>query len=443
MSLHRKPQSLDAEFNRIFKQAESILDRADNEGRELTDAETKEYDELLRKLKSTGQLKKLAALDTTSKPGDEPLFPGDGPRITAMSGGTVKAFANTRDGKQDAYKSGRFLMATLLGDEGSRTWCRDAGMDIDKSIRMAHSAGVNTSGGVLVPEELSSTIIRLVEEYGVFRRLVRTVPMGSDTLNIPRRAGGLTAYYTGEGVAGTESDTAWDNVALVAKKLMVLTRMSSEISEDSIISMADMLAMEATQAFALKEDTVGFLGTGISTDGGITGVNVKAIDGSHGLASVEAVAPHNLLTEIDSTDIINLMAAVPSFAKRGSSFVCSPAAMDVVFNSLKIASGGNSLENLQNMVKPSFLGYPIEVTDIYPDDVTEDLDAAVMIGFGNLSQACTLGSRREVRMALSNDVYFAEDQVAIKGTLRHDINVHDLGSGTVKSPFCVLVGNAS
>lgn len=44
---------------------------------------------------------------------------------------------------------------------------------------------------------------------------------------------------------------------------------------------------------------------------------MKAIDGTHGLASVEAVAPHNLLTEIDSTDIINLMAAVPSYAKRG------------------------------------------------------------------------------------------------------------------------------
>jgi len=38
---------------------------------------------------------------------------------------------------------------------------------------------------------------------------------------------------------------------------------------------------------------------------------------------------------------------------------------------------------------------------------------------------------------------FSENQIAIKGTLRHDINVHDLGSATVKSPFCVLVGNVA
>ena len=42
----------------------------------------------------------------------------------------------------------------------------------------------------------------------------------------------LTAHYVGENEAGTESDTAWDNVTLVARKLMVLTRMSSELAEE-------------------------------------------------------------------------------------------------------------------------------------------------------------------------------------------------------------------
>ena len=139
-------------------------------------------------------------------------------------------------------------------------------------------------------------------------------------------------------------------------------------------------------------------------------------------------------------DLINLMAAIPTYAKRGSSWVCSPAAMEVVFNAIRIAAGGNTMDILTASAQQTFLGYPIEITDVYPDNVTANYNGAVMIGFGNLQQAATLGTRREVRMALSSDRYFELDQIGVKGTLRHDINVHDLGSDTVKSPFCVLTG---
>jgi hypothetical protein len=45
-------------------------------------------------------------------------------------------------------------------------------------------------------------------------------------------------------------------------------------------------------------------------------------------------------------------------------------------------------------------------------------------------------------VALSDQRWFELDQIGIKGTMRHDINVHDLGSTTVKSPFAVLVGGS-
>jgi HK97 family phage major capsid protein len=267
--------------------------------------------------------------------------------------------------------------------------------------------------------------------------------MSTDTLSIPRRTGGLTAHYVGESTEGTESDTAWDNVSLVAKKLMILSRMSSEIADDALISMADMLAMEAALAFALKEDTVGFNGTGSSTDGGIVGVLVKAIDGNHALARVAAVAPHNLLTEIDADDLLNLMGAIPAFAKAQSKWYCSPAALDLVFNAIKIAAGGNSFDNLANAPAPSFLGYPIELSPLFPDDPVSDYNDVPMIAFGNLALASTLGVRRELRFATTDSRYWEQDQIGVKATMRHDINVHDLGSATVKSPFAVLVGDAA
>ena len=104
------------------------------------------------------------------------------------------------------------------------------------------SVGVNTAGGFTVPEEMSSAIIDLREEYGVFRRESKVVPMSADTKTVPRRTSGLTAYFVDENSAVTESTKGWDQVMLVARKIAALAKYSSELDEDSIISMADDLA---------------------------------------------------------------------------------------------------------------------------------------------------------------------------------------------------------
>jgi HK97 family phage major capsid protein len=75
----------------------------------------------------------------------------------------------------------------------------------------AQSEGVNSAGGVLVPEEFSTDIIDLRDEYGMFRRLCTGVPMGRDTINVPRRTGGLTAYPVGEAEGDhAAAQMAWD-----------------------------------------------------------------------------------------------------------------------------------------------------------------------------------------------------------------------------------------
>jgi HK97 family phage major capsid protein len=65
----------------------------------------------------------------------------------------------------------------------------------------AQGEGVDGAGGFLVPEELMANIIVLREQFGVFRQECQVVPMGSDTLNWPRRLTGLTATFTGENQA--------------------------------------------------------------------------------------------------------------------------------------------------------------------------------------------------------------------------------------------------
>jgi HK97 family phage major capsid protein len=460
---------LKQERTTLITEAEMLLDAADTAGRNLNDEEQAKYDAVVArveelntdiarrmKLEAAAQPTFTAEVSARSQPSaalpddivderDTPVATirpagGNGaPRIETMrSYSKLVAFPKTPQGHVAAYRTGMWIRATIYGDNNAAEWCRKNGV----GSRAALAGGVNTSGGALVPEEFERAIIDLREQYGLIRQVCRVMPMGSDTRNIPRRKGGLTAYYVGENQSGTESDASWDNVSLVAKKLMVLTRMSSEVDEDAIIDLADQMAQEMAYAFAIKEDTVGFTGTGAATDGGIVGVLVKALDAAHTKAKVTAASGHDTFAEIDSDDLLSLMAAIPKFAKTGAGWYCSPTAEELVFNAIKIAGGGTTRDMLTQADTPRFLGYPIYSTPVFPDDASADYTGLAMIGFGNLQQAMTLGDRRGVRVALSSEQYWEEDQIGVKGTMRHDMNVHDMGSTTEKSPFAVLVGGA-
>jgi HK97 family phage major capsid protein len=440
----------------LVAQAEEILDAADTGDRVMSTDEIAKYDAAVTRVtEMNSDIERRMKLETATapkfdqaptprgqpntKPNDQdgdPIINPQGRVEIPRSYGKLVAFAKTTEGEKNAYRAGMWLYATIYGNQNAKEWCRKNGV----GVRSALSEGVNTAGGALVPEEFERSIIDLREDYGLFRRVCRVTPMSSDSKSIPRRTGGLTAYFVGENTAGTESDLGWDNVQLVAKKLMCLTRMSSEVAEDAIIDLADTTAQEMAYAFAVKEDTVGFTGTGISTDGGIVGVLVKALQAGYTKAKVAAASGHDLMAEIDADDLLNLMAAIPQYAKAGSAWYCSPSAQELVFNAIKIAGGGNTRDLLAQSDKPMFLGYPIEVTPIMADTPATNYNAAVIVAFGNLRQAVTMGERRGIRVALSSERYFDTDQIAIKGTERFDINVNDLGSTTVKSPFAVLVG---
>jgi HK97 family phage major capsid protein len=61
-----------------------------------------------------------------------------------------------------------------------------------------------------------------------------------------------------------------------------------------------------------------------------------------------------------------------------------------------------------------------------------------IILFGNLSMAAVMGTRRELTIETSNQVAWTTDQIAIKGSQRFDINVHDTGSASVAGPVVAL-----
>jgi HK97 family phage major capsid protein len=347
----------------------------------------------------------------------------------------------------DAYRAGQWLCASFAKDATVRNqslgWCQANGME--HAVVKYQAEGVNTSGGFLVPNEFSSAIVDLREEFGTFRKYARVQQMSSDHVTIPRRAGGLTAYYTGENSAITESQKLWDQVTLTTKKLACMTRMSTELAEDSAINVADDLAREMAYAFAVAEDAAGWNGDGTSTYAGIRGVKYKfdqaLADAVPYAGSIDQTSGVDTFAEITAVDLAKTMAALPAYARRNAKWYMSQQCWDGAFQRLMSAYTGNTVVTLAGAVNMSYLGYPVVIDQTLPT-TSGTINNAAIFFFGDLSMAARLGSRRDIRVLVSSDRYMEYDQIAIQATERFDINVHDLGDTSVVGPIVAGMGNS-
>jgi len=426
--------------------ARDISDKVEAESRGMTDEEQAQFtahmdksDTLERSAAHQERLEK--AEERLQKPqGHVPVEKSDGRpsdiRITTPSmlrRGKLRAFTGP-NAEANAYRSGKWLQATVFGNAEARQYCRD------HSIEMrVQTEGTNTAGGFLVPDQMEQAIIDLRETYGVYRQESRVIPMASDHDNIPRRSSGLTAYFVGETAATTESNMAWNNVELTAKELSALTRMSNSLNEDAIINMTDTLTDEMAYAFAAKEDACGLDGDGTNTYGGMMGMRVIGIDGVHLGAYVSAITTGNTWGTIDDTDLATLMAAIPAYALPRAKWYVHPAGKAGLFDRLAMAAGGNTAVNLAAGAQPSYAGYPIVSMAAMPALATAT-NSIIVVYFGDLSLASTFGDRRGITLQASTERYIEYRQTVLVGTERFCVVNHDIGgaAAATRGPICGL-----
>jgi HK97 family phage major capsid protein len=338
--------------------------------------------------------------------------------------GSLKNFKSDDrgDAVDKALRFGHWLLASK-GNRKSLSFCDRHGIQVK-----AHTEGVNSAGGFLVPDEFETELISLREEFGVFRREARVRPMSSDTLRVPRRSATLSASFVGEATAGTESTQTFESVLLVAKKAMVLTTVSNELNEDAFVNLADDVAGEIAYAFAKKEDECGFVGDGTSTYGGIEGVATKLASGTADVNYVDG----DLTTsaDISKADIHSLMSLLPAYADTpNTKFYMHKSTWHGGFERALIDFGGTSGREIADGYRgqPSFLGYPVVFTQAM-ESGSYAANSAVAL-FGDLTLAASFGDRRQTTIQISDAALnaFEQDELAIRGTERFDINVHDLG----------------
>ena len=340
--------------------------------------------------------------------------------------------------REAAYRSGNWMAAALFGNKTAEQRLHDWGMP----IRAEMIEGNNLTGGYVVPAELEQSIIDLREEYGVFRRYVTPRPMASDVVTIPRRKSGLTAYCVGESADITESDMGFSAVEVTAKKWGVLTKLSTELNEDSFVSMAGLLAEEGAYALETKLDQCGFIGDGSNTYGGITGAAVRIRDGNHAASLLSATGGDDEFDELIIGDLQTLVGMLPQFPGIRPVWHITKPGYYASMVRLEMAAGGSTMRHYEEGPMPTFMGYPVQFNNVMLSDVTTAAagnDVTMML-FGDLGMSCTLGERRGLTAAVSTDRYFEEDMIGVKLTARWGISCHDLGDGTNAGPIVGLEG---
>jgi HK97 family phage major capsid protein len=347
-------------------------------------------------------------------------------RIEAVRDGrTLKAFRS----HEDAYRVGKWLQATYAGDAEAKRWCHDHGVEARTMV-----GGVNSAGGFAVPEEMSATIIRNVETYGVAPTALQNFNMSSDVLSIPKRISGVSGAWMGENAEFSYSDMTGTQVQLVAQKFGVATKVSNELFADGV-GVADLIATEHSLAIAKALDEAVFIGDGTSTYGGHYGVTVKLTDAAYSASLVTAATNNGAFETLDKEDFLAVMAKCPRYALPGARWYISPAGYHASMQRLDLAQGGSV--SVAQGFGLTFMGYPVVL--VHPMNSTLGTDVSkVKVLFGDLAMAGALGLRQGYQLRVSQERFVELDQTLVSGVVRATANFHSLGSTTEVGPVVAL-----
>lgn len=343
----------------------------------------------------------------------------------AASGAAWKGNRRTAfQSADEAEQFGAWFRTTILEKMAS---------DFDHEIvRKANISTVYTAGGALIPEGFNESLIDLKEERGIAREIMGTIPMQRDVEWTSRLTGGLTVYSPGQGNTISESNPTFDSVRLVAVEMATMTTVSRTLMMDSPIAFGDIIAREIAYAFADKEDEMVFNGDGTSDYFGVVGFARALKDKSSVVSEIAGlvVGTGNAYSELTLSDFQAVVGRAPSYVDRGSPFwVMHKRFFYEVCVRLAQASGGVTQTEVINGIRtPIFEGYPVRFAQVMPRVAANSQVCAL---FGEFGMAGKIGEvRGSMEIARSNERYFDQAKIAIRGLQRVAVNIHDVGNAS-------------
>lgn len=259
----------------------------------------------------------------------------------------------------------------------------------------------DSEGGFLVLDEFSTTLIRLIEVYGVMRRGATIIPMTGDTLNLTSLLSGVTTYWVDQGAAITESQPAYGRPFLVNKKLAALVGITGEMEDDSAIPLANLIAMLSAEAMAAEEDRVGFMGDISGSGDPFNGILYDA-----NVAQITMAPGDTTFSDITADYLLDMQTVVKRSVISGAKYYIHRTVHSVT-RKLKDDNGNYIYEQPAGTQPGTLWSYPYELIDTMPA-LTDTAVDTPYVAFGNLKHMF-MGDRKKMTMAKTNAFKFNLD----------------------------------
>jgi len=276
--------------------------------------------------------------------------------------------------------------------------------------------GTDSEGGYLVPQEWKAQLIQMLETYGVARQQCTIIPMSREELVMPKLTQGVQTYWIGEGKTISETQPAFGEFKMVAKKMAALVPMTSELLADTAIQIANLLMTLFAQAIAKEEDRVAFTGNVAGDSDPFNGIMYDPDVTSMALASGSTG-----FTDLDADFMADVVASVTPTVGSGARWYMHRTVFNVIRKMQGLTFDGTSamVANNQYVFSPpqgtdpgTIWGYPYTVVEAMPGIAASGADTPFMV-FGNM-QHYYIADRQQMSIARSEHVGFAQDKIYLR-----------------------------
>jgi len=323
---------------------------------------------------------------------------------------------------ETAKRFGAYMAFVGFSLNGKADRCPAYVADMAQEVVKDMDPDVDASGGYVIPDEFRSELIRNVEATGVFFPLARRLPLVTGGVtSIPKRTGGLTAYWTAPAAQGTTSTPTFDLIQLTPQKLMALTVIPNEFARSALlIDLGNFIALEMVYAMSYALDDALINGDGTAAYGSITGIMESA-----NISSVAAASGNTTIATLDPEDISNVIAGMTvDYGFRGPRWGLSLSVL-MALRSLRNANDIPVFERANGQMPANIDGYPFTYGNrmIAVGSVSAGTKYA---WFGDLGISHIVGMLRDVTIDRSDHAFFVSDQAAIRGIMHVDMAEADV-----------------
>ena len=216
-----------------------------------------------------------------------------------------------------------------------------------ENLLKALNENTNTQGGFLVPEIWAAKIYDIILAKSTAIQLCEQITMTSDTLFFPKVTAASTAYFTAEAGTITASQPTFGQLVIHPQKVAALTRLSTEVMEDSNPSVMNVVTQRLAEDIALKIDyeiyngttsTAGFNGMRDTTAD--TAISTIAVGGEITTDKISDAIEKLQTQNIEPTDLIIHPKLLNKLRKLKTSTTSNEPLLNMVtFGSVPLANG--------------------------------------------------------------------------------------------------------